>query len=204
MELLTPILIFIFAYIFGSIPYALVIGKVFFNTDIRTKGSGNLGGTNAGRVLGKWAGISVSVLDTSKAFIVIMLAWYLKLDPVLIAIAGLIAAIGHCYPIFANFKGGKAVSTAFGFLLGISIMIGKPLELFLIPAICFFIILKLTKFVSFSSMCSVSIAVVIIFIIQSNVQISLILLLIDLLVIYRHRANIKRLIKGTESKVKWL
>jgi acyl phosphate:glycerol-3-phosphate acyltransferase len=150
----------ILGYVFGSIPWALIIGKVFYKTDIRQHGSGNLGGTNAGRVLGKKAGISVALMDSLKGFIAIAIAVTFFSKEAGIA-AGLAAAFGHCYPIFANFKGGKAVSTAFGYLLGVSVFItGNPQFLFLIPLVTFFAILKLTKIVSLSSMISVTLAAI--------------------------------------------
>jgi len=200
---LSLILSCLFGYLFGSVPYALVIGKVFYKTDIRNSGSGNLGGTNAGRVLGKWAGLSVSFMDVAKALVVILVVN--TYAPQYAALAGVFATIGHCYPIFAQFKGGKAVSTAYGYLIGVStVIVGKPIELFLIPTAIWFLTLKLTKYVSLSSMLSVSVAVIISLFVQSDRMISLYLLFIDLLLIYRHRANIKRLLNKTESKVKWI
>ncbi len=198
----------IVGYLFGSIPFALIIGKVFYKKDIRNFGSGNLGGTNAGRVLGAPAGVMVSVLDALKGFVAIMLAHYFIPGDVNAAVlAGFAAAIGHCYPLFANFRGGKAVSTAYGYLLGIAVFFMFPwgiLWVFALPLATFFLILKLTKFVSFSSMISVTLATIIMFILQKNLLICFTVLAIDLLVIYRHRANIKRLADGKESKVKWL
>lgn len=115
------ILLILLGYLYGSIPFALVIGKVFYNTDVRESGSGNLGGTNAGRVLGKKAGISVIVLDALKAVIIFYLSSYLSLkfnlNPDIKYIAGLACIFGHCYPIFAEFRGGKAVSTSLGYFL---------------------------------------------------------------------------------------
>ena len=113
--------VIILSYLFGSIPWSLVIGKVFFHKDIRTEGSGNLGGTNAGRVLGKKVGIIVIVLDALKAFFSMLLASYIAKDAIIYA--GLACCIGHCFPIFAQFKGGKAVATSFGFFLGIATFI---------------------------------------------------------------------------------
>lgn len=192
-----------FGYLFGSIPFALVIGKLFYKTDIRTMGSGNLGGTNAGRVLGKEAGISVSVLDVFKATFVIFVVY--QFVPEAAPLSGVFATLGHCYPIFAQFKGGKAVSTAFGYLLAVSIwIVHKPIEVFLIPWLSFFAILKLTKWVSFSSMVSLSLSVIISFMVSDNLEVSLYLLFIDLLVIWRHRTNIQRLLKGEERKVTWI
>jgi len=193
----------IFGYLFGSIPFALVVGKIFYNTDIRGFGSGNLGGTNAGRVLGGKAGVAVAILDGLKGFFVIAIV--MTFNPSAAVIAGFMAAVGHCYPIFAQFKGGKAVSTAFGYLLGVSLFISHTVvSMFLIPLITFFVILKLTKFVSLSSIIAVSLAAVISFFVQSNLQVSICALLIAILVVYRHRSNIERLRNHTENKVHWL
>ena len=204
----TVLLVYAIAYLFGSIPFALIIGKVFYNTDIRTSGSGNLGGTNAGRVLGKAAGVSVATLDTLKAFFVILVAHqFLPDEPGYVAFAGVFAAIGHCYPIFAQFRGGKAVSTAFGYLLGVSLFLVNPQlvwVLFFLPIAMALTILKVTKYVSFSAMVSVTITVILSFFVQPNLTVSLALVMIDILLIYRHRSNIERLRNGTERKVTWI
>ena len=195
-------------YLFGSIPFALVIGKVFYGKDIRLFGSGNLGGTNAGRVLGATAGVSVSILDGLKGLVAISLCVLLLPGDVNAAVlTGFAAAIGHCYPLFANFRGGKAVSTTFGYLLGMAVFFCSPwavLWLFLLPLALFFIVLKLTKFVSLSSMIAVSVAAILMFFVQDRLIISIFAALIAILVVYRHRTNIKRLLAGKESKVKWL
>lgn len=193
----------ILGYLFGSIPFALVIGKVFYKTDIRNFGSGNLGGTNAGRVLGRKAGAAVSILDVLKAAIVVGIVYQFK--PEVAALAGVAATLGHIYPIFAHFKGGKAVSTAYGYLLAVSIFITHEFYLmFLFPWLLFFVILKFTKYVSFSSMTALSVGVITSFIVSDNLEVSLYILFIVLVVIYRHKANIKRLINKEESKVTWI
>ena len=195
-------------YLFGSIPFALVIGKVFYGKDIRQFGSGNLGGTNAGRVLGAPAGIAVSILDGLKGFVAISLTVLLLPGDVNAAVlSGFAAAIGHCYPLFANFRGGKAVSTTFGYLLGMAVYFATPWAIvwtFLFPLTLFFAILKLTKFVSLSSMIAVSVAASLMFFVQDRLMVSMFASAIALLVIYRHRSNIKRLLAKQESKVKWL
>lgn len=196
------ILAIIFGYLFGSIPFALIIGKVFYNTDIRTQGSGNLGGTNAGRVLGKAAGISVTVFDTLKATFVILLVF--QFAPEYAAIAGVFAAIGHSYPIFAQFKGGKAVSSAAGYLLGVAIIVSKVVELFVIPASLFFLLLKLTKYASLSSMIAATVSIFIAYFVTKDFFLTFNFILIDILIFYRHRENIKRLLNGTERKVTWI
>lgn len=197
------ILAIVFGYLFGSIPFALIIGKVFYKTDIRTKGSGNLGGTNAGRVLGKTAGISVTVFDVLKASIAILIVY--QFAPQYAALAGVFAAIGHSYPIFAQFKGGKAVSTAAGYLLGAAIIVNQVILLFIVPASLFFIILKLTKYASLASMVAATISIFIAYFATGGDWIfTLNFILIDILIFYRHRANIKRLLNGTETKVTWI
>ncbi len=193
----------ILGYLFGSIPFALVIGKVFYKTDIRNFGSGNLGGTNAGRVLGRPAGAAVSILDVLKAAIVVGIVYQFK--PEAAALAGVAATLGHIYPLFANFKGGKAVSTAYGYLLAVSIFITHEFYLmFLFPWLLFFVILKITKYVSFSSMTALSVGVLMSFIVSDNLEVSLYILFIVSVVIYRHKANIKRLLNKEESKVTWI
>jgi len=196
------ILAIIFGYLFGSIPFALIIGKVFYNTDIRTQGSGNLGGTNAGRVLGKAAGVSVTIFDTLKATIVILLVF--QFAPEYAAIAGVFAAVGHSYPIFAQFKGGKAVSSAAGYLLGVAIILSKVVELFVIPASLFFLLLKLTKYASLSSMIAATVSIFIAYFVTKDFFLTFNFILIDILIFYRHRENIKRLLNGTERKVTWI
>ena len=197
------ILAIVFGYLFGPIPFALIIGKVFYKTDIRTKGSGNLGGTNAGRVLGKTAGISVTVFDVIKATIAILIVY--QFAPQYAALAGVFAAIGHSYPIFAQFKGGKAVSTAAGYLLGAAIIVNQVILLFIVPASLFFIILKLTKYASLASMVAATISIFIAYFATGGDWIfTLNFILIDILIFYRHRANIKRLLNGTETKVTWI
>ncbi len=199
---LNLVLAIIFGYLFGSIPFALIIGKVFYNTDIRTQGSGNLGGTNAGRVLGKAAGISVTIFDTLKATIVILLVF--QFAPQYAVIAGVFAAVGHSYPIFAQFKGGKAVSSAAGYLLGVAIIMSKVIELFVIPASLFFLLLKLTKYASLSSMVAATVSIFIAYFVTQDFFLTFNFILIDILIIYRHRENIKRLLNGTERKVTWI
>lgn len=201
------VLCIILGYLLGSIPFALVIGKLFYKTDIRQYGSGNLGGTNAGRVLGKKAGISVIVLDVLKVVLAAGLASLVS-EPAAIW-TSLACCIGHCYPIFADFKGGKAVTTMFGFLISTSIFIFQEFSYFLVPLFMFLIILYLFKYVSLGSICasvcsSLYITAQLLSLDVNNLFIILASWLMTLLVIYRHSANIKRIQEGTENKVSWL
>ncbi|MFP3919552.1 glycerol-3-phosphate 1-O-acyltransferase PlsY [Lysinibacillus telephonicus] len=196
-------IIILCAYIIGSIPSGLWIGKIFYKMDIREHGSGNLGGTNSFRVLGKKAGLAVTILDILKgtAATLLPLIPYFSETQIHPLILGAVAVVGHMFPIFASFRGGKAVATSGGVLLGYA------WPLFIILIIGFFISLKITKIVSLSSMV-VSIIGVIYSIIYAFLtgDYSLLVLVIILasFIFYRHRANIKRIKDGTEPKVKWL
>ncbi len=186
------------AYVIGSIPWGLIIGKVFFNKDIRQYGSGNLGGTNAGRVLGTPIGILVILLDSMKAFLMMLLCN--KLNPGIEQYIGLMVCVGHCFPIFAGFKGGKAVACSYGYLLGLALFVTNEfIFTFLIPLLVFLITLIISKMVSLSSMVGLSSAVLTL--LKVNYKLSILQLILALFVIYRHSANIKRIINKTESKI---
>lgn len=189
-------------YLIGSIPFALVVGKVFYKTDIRKQGSGNLGGTNAGRILGKKAGIAVSVLDVLKAalaiFICTLLAKNVFEGNAQPAYAGFGALIGHCYPIFANFKGGKAVSVGFGLLLATVPMI------FAVTLLIWLVCLKFTKMVSLSSLIAFVFATIICIYLNQFNYLTIIVGFATVLMFVRHRENITRIMAGTERKVTWI
>ena len=193
------IIAIILSYLFGSIPWGLVIGKVFYHIDIRDYGSGNPGGTNAARVLGKWVGFLVIFLDAAKALIAMTVVHYCGLN--IEEYCGLAVCIGHCFPIFAQFKGGKAVASSYGYLLGLALFkTNKLLFTFVLPVIIFFIILLISKMVSLSSMLSLVAASIINLLIDK--KIGILVSLLTLFVIYRHKDNIKRIINGTENKIK--
>ena len=204
MEIVMKILVVIISYIIGSIPWALIIGLTFFKKDIRNFGSGNLGASNSGRVLGKPAAVAVTILDGSKALISMVIAY--ALAPDMIPYAGLVACFGHCFPIFAQFKGGKAVATAYGYFLGLAIFINQQwFWQFLFPVILFFVILFLCRIVSLSSMSALGAEVLVSWLIIKNpVNVTLCILCLWLFICYRHRSNIERIRKGTESRIKWM
>ena len=195
------ILLILLGYLYGSIPFALVIGKVFYNTDVRESGSGNLGGTNAGRVLGKKAGISVILLDALKAVIIFYLSSYLSLkfnlNPDIKYIAGLACIFGHCYPIFAEFRGGKAVSTSLGYFLCIE-------PLYAVAIVVFLLVLKISKYVSLSSISTALIVLCITPFLAVSITAKLCMLVAVILLVYRHKDNIKRIKNHTESKIQWM
>src|SRR5690625_1999458 len=146
------------AYLLGSIPFALIVGKLFYHKDIRQYGSGNLGATNAFRVLGTKAGAFVVVADILKGTIATLIpliaSFYFDVD-VSRLIVGVFAVLGHTYPLFAKFKGGKAVATSGGIILGVS-----PL-LFVIMVISFLCSLYICKYVSLASMITGVISIIV-------------------------------------------
>ncbi|MBU7592799.1 glycerol-3-phosphate 1-O-acyltransferase PlsY [Metabacillus halosaccharovorans] len=187
------ILTLFLSYLIGSISFALVLGKIFYKTDVRGYGSGNLGATNTFRVLGLKAGLVVAISDLLKGTIACLLPQMLNstVNPI---ICGLIAICGHVFPIFAGFKGGKAVATSTGVLLFLT-----PLGT-LNGFIVFVLTLVLTKYVSLSSMLA-GIAIFIYSLIFEDKVIIALSLFISILVIILHRQNIKRIISGTENKI---
>ncbi len=204
-QILLTLLCMLLGYLLGSIPFALVIGKVFYKTDVRQHGSGNLGGTNTGRVLGAKAGLSVIVLDILKVVAAIWAASYVSTTAALLT--GLCCCIGHCYPIFAHFKGGKAVATMFGFLLGISIFVFGNGFYFIGPVIMFLAVLYLYKMVSVASITAALCSSIQLTSMNWNMD-SLLLIVgswaLTALVIYRHRANIRKVRAGEEGKITWM
>lgn len=196
MEILLPVLL---AYILGSIPSALWIGKIFYKTDIRTKGSGNLGATNTFRVLGSKAGIAVTLLDILKGTAATLIPFYIdtNIHPL---VFGVIAVIGHMFPVFAKFKGGKAVATSGGILLG------YQWPLFLVAVAVLLITLKITKMVSLSSIILAVVAIIyttIYAFYTGDYPFLFVIIILSAFIIYRHRANIARIRAGTEPKIKW-
>jgi len=188
------------AYLLGSIPSALIVGKIGYNIDIRKHGSGNLGATNAFRVLGTKAGIIVTLADILKGTIATLIPLFASLlfdVEVIRLIIGIFAVLGHTYPIFAKFKGGKAVATSGGIILGVN-----PL-LFLVMIITFILTLYLFKYVSLASMVTGVVSTIICFFLDDLLLLILISVL-TVFVIYRHLENIKRIINKTEPKITWM
>ncbi|KGR90125.1 hypothetical protein RhiirA1_482955 [Rhizophagus irregularis] len=196
-------IILICAYLLGSIPSGLWIGKIFYKTDIREHGSGNLGATNSFRTLGKKAGIAVTIIDILKGTAATLLPFipYFSDSAVHPLILGGIAVFGHMFPIFAGFRGGKAVATSGGVLLGYS------WPFFIVLILAFIIALKISKMVSFSSMVAAVVGLIysiVNMIINHDYALFILIVLLASFIFYRHRANIKRIREGTEPKVKWL
>ena len=183
------------AYLLGSIPSGLWIGQYFFQKDIRQFGSGNLGSTNAFRVLGTKAGSIVLFCDVFKGFLAMILAMTVfkqeSLSPLWIAS---FAVLGHTFPLFASFKGGKAVATFAGMILAY-----QPL-LLLYGLIIFLALLAITRMVSLTAMVTIT-AGVLLSLLFNDWMLTAFALAIDIFIIYRHRSNIQRILNGTENKV---
>ena len=203
--MLKLLLIIVTGYLIGSIPFALVIGKVFYKTDIRNYGSGNLGGGNAGRVLGKKAGLGTMALDLLKVSFVVLFAVRLTSgNDTAIALGALAAGIGHCYPVFAGFRGGKAVAAMYGFLFGLIAFAGRSPLYFFLPLIVFLIVLVPGRMTSLSSMVSTVVVTLYICLRPEAPVIKLVQVIFAVLIIVRHRSNIQRILNHNENKISWL
>jgi acyl phosphate:glycerol-3-phosphate acyltransferase len=187
------ILTLILSYLMGSISFALIVGKMFYKKDIRDYGSGNLGATNAYRVLGIKAGVIVAIADILKGTLACLLPLILSstINPI---VCGLLAILGHIFSVFANFKGGKAVATATGVFLFLT-----PLGV-LVGFVVFVLTLLFTKYVSLSSMLAGIALFIYSLIFEDKVVIGL-SLLISVSIIILHRQNIRRILYGTENKI---
>lgn len=194
----------VLAYLLGSIPTALLISKSFFGIDIREYGSGNMGATNTFRVLGPRYGTIVMMIDILKGLAATLLCFMLPfyMDNELARInmmigLGLSAVVGHIFPIFANFKGGKGVATLFGMIVAL-----QPV----VAASCvavFIVVLYLTRYVSLSSiLAALMLPICVLWIWNENETLYRIFaLLVAILVLVTHQKNIIRLIKGVESRI---
>lgn len=201
---MNEILLIILAYLIGSVPTSVWVSRFFFDIDIRDYGSGNAGATNTYRVLGPKWGTFVMIVDMLKGIIAVKLAFLLPeyaIDGVnfqnLQTGLGLAAVIGHIFPIWADFRGGKGVATLFGLVLGIS-----PLTALGCVAV-FILVLYLTRFVSLSSILA-SIAFPIFILVIFNVDnpvYRIFAIAVALMVLLTHQKNIGRLLRGSESKM---
>lgn len=199
------VLLLILAYLLGSIPSGLWIGQIFFKKNLREYGSGNTGTTNTFRVLGPKAGVIVFLIDFLKGTFAALLPVLFHVQGISPIVFGLLAVLGHTFPLFAQFKGGKAVATSAGMLMGFS------------PVFCLYLIaifattLYLTSMVSLSSVVAAGFAIVSVlifpyfhFILPSYDWIfTIIVLFLGSFVILRHRDNLTRIRQKTENLVPW-
>ncbi|MCC7031141.1 MAG: glycerol-3-phosphate 1-O-acyltransferase PlsY [Chitinophagaceae bacterium] len=197
-------ILILLAYLLGSIPTAVWVSKYFFDIDIRSYGSGNAGATNTFRVLGAKAGSFVFFVDMLKGFLAVDLAYFIakyQMDSMALTnfqvLLGIAAVVGHIFPIWANFKGGKGIATLFGMILAIQPLVAVCL------IVVFMMMLFLTRYVSLSSItASIAFPVMIFFIFREpEIMYRFFALATAILVVLTHHKNINRLLSGNESKV---
>ncbi|WP_319202696.1 glycerol-3-phosphate 1-O-acyltransferase PlsY [uncultured Ilyobacter sp.] len=192
----------VLAYVMGSIPTGVIIGKKLKGIDIREHGSKNSGATNAYRVLGARYGVMVLAADAAKGFFPVMLADLAGIEGTLLILVGLITIIGHSLSIFLKFKGGKGVATSLGVFLYL-----VP-QIMLVTIGVFVIVAYFSKYVSLASVTCAALLPILTLVMpirESLIRVELFIMtfLIGAFVIYRHRTNISRLMNGNENKFKF-
>lgn len=195
------ILVLLFSYLLGSIPNGYIFGKQFAGKDIRNYGSGNVGATNVARVAGYKVGLLVAILDITKGFLSVYIAKSFLLPEYSMAFvftAAILAIIGHNWSMFLSFQGGKGVATSVGVILSLF-----PLS-FIVLFIVWITMIFITKMVSVGSILgAISLPISILFIYSSESSYIIFGIIIAGLVIFSHRSNIKRILKGNENKMTW-
>ena len=207
MPALEIILFILLAYLTGAFPSAVWVGKTFYNTDVREYGSGNAGATNTFRVLGKGAGIPVLFMDILKGWLSVSYVNFISnadtLSPELFfenqLAFGIAAVIGHLFPIYTGFRGGKGIATMLGLLIGL-----HPLAA-LFSFIVFIVVFLISRYVSLGSIvASFVFPILIIFIFEpSTVSLNLFAIFVPILSLITHQKNIERLARGEETKIKF-
>lgn len=197
--MLVYLIIIITAYLLGNISTSYIVAKRLAGVDIRTQGSGNAGSTNVLRTLGKKAGALTFIGDVLKGLIAVLIARFIaygaNLDDTTCAYIAVVAVVlGHNYPVFLGFKGGKGVATSLGSMLGMN-----PLVALLCLGF-FIIIVAITKYVSLGSILGIGLSPIIMMI-NHNTKGVLVTLFLTISVVITHKENIKRLLNGTERKL---
>lgn len=189
-----PIFFILFAYLIGSINFAVITSRLSNKPDPRTQGSGNPGFTNMLRTSSKWLALFVLVGDAIKGALPVLLAYHFNVDSSLLSLIALLAVIGHMYPIYFSFRGGKGVATTLGAIIALSWPVGLAL---LITWVTVALLFRYSSLASLSSIVLLPVYIVLF----ANREFILPMLLLTVLVIFRHRLNIKRLLKGDETKL---
>ena len=205
--LTTETLLFILlAYLTGAFPSAVWVGKTFYKIDVREFGSGNAGATNTFRVLGKKAGIPVLIMDVFKGWICVNYISFLTNIPQTVEAVfeiqlafGIAAVIGHLFPVYTGFRGGKGIATLLGLLIGLHFVAA------LYSILVFVIVLITSKYVSLSSLiASIAFPIFVVLILGStNLSLNLFAFFVPILSLITHQKNIERLLRGVETKVKF-
>ncbi|MDO6427251.1 glycerol-3-phosphate 1-O-acyltransferase PlsY [Thalassotalea sp. 1_MG-2023] len=183
----------VFAYLLGSVSSAILLCKLLNLPDPRTQGSGNPGATNVLRIGGKRAAAAVLMFDVLKGTIPVWAAYFLGIEPLYLASIAIASCLGHMFPVFFQFKGGKAVATAFGTLLPIGLDLGGLLIL------TWYGVARVTKYSSLAAIITVSLAPLYTWLLKPLYTFPV--LMLSALIIFRHRHNIVRLLTGSEPKI---
>ncbi len=183
------------AYLLGSIPFGLILGKAIWRTDLRHHGSGNIGATNAWRTLGKQAGITIFLCDFLKGLIAVAIAQHLSDSSIVAVLAAIFALVGHSFSFLMQFKGGKGVATG----LGVLVMLMPAVSL--IAFLLWLGIVYATRYVSLGSCIAAIVAAILSFTMDYPLPYGAFALLAAILIVVRHRSNIGRLMNGTENKI---
>ena len=196
MNVLFPILAVLLSYLIGAVPFGLFFGKIFSNIDVRSIGSGNIGATNVLRAAGKKAAVMTLLADCLKGFLPVLAVNFAFHNDAIIGLTGAAAVLGHNYPIYLAFKGGKGVATSFGVVLAVAPGIG------LVCLITWLIAARIWNYSSLSALIAFALFPAITFIAYPESRpIGLLSLFVFGMIYYRHRENIKRLLAGTEPKI---
>ena len=205
------ILFLLLAYLTGAFPSAVWVGKTFYKKDVREYGSGNAGATNTFRVLGKKAGIPVLIMDVFKGWLAVNYVFFLSTHSALVEVPallfetklafGIAAVIGHLFPVYTGFRGGKGIATLLGLLIGLS-----PIAA-LVSIIVFVIVFIISKYVSLGSIiASIIFPLVVFFLLNEkdvNSSLEIFSVFVPILTLITHQKNIERLVRGEENKVKF-
>lgn len=190
---MVTVLLLLFAYLLGSVPIGYVLGAVS-GVDVRKSGSGNVGATNVARVVGKTQGLLTLIGDAAKGFIPVYLCYSLGFNSAITSMVGAAAFLGHLYPVFLKFQGGKGVATALGIFLALGPLVtGILLAVFLAVAL-------VSRIVSLASIAAAAVAPLSFWLLGHPPDIVGLSLGMALMVIFRHRGNIQRLLAGAEPR----
>ena len=203
MQILQIILSTVVSYLVGAIPTGYLFGKYIKGIDIRKHGSGNMGATNAFRVLGKGAGAADLILDILKGVIpTTIVANALGMDSILARVfLGVVAVVGHNWTVFLNFKGGKGIAASLGVLIGLTIAIDTVRPILVYTLLSWVVIFALSGYVSLASIIAATVLPVTAVLTYQDIVIIYLGIIFCLFVVIRHRPNIKRLLKGEESRI---
>ncbi len=192
---MTGPLLILFAYLIGSISSAIIVCKLMGLPDPRTEGSNNPGATNVLRLGGKKAAAITLLGDSLKGFLPVLAANLMQVEPLILAGVALAAFLGHCYPIFFGFKGGKGVATALGCQFGLGWPIGGAV------ALIWLFMAKVVKISSLSALVSMALAPVIVWLFRPDPELVIMQVVMSIILFWRHRSNIQRLISGEEERL---